>query len=157
MSEAFFQRIGNGTFVPASDGDVSALSHIKTGELIKCTLTKPRNIKFFRKWWALVDYAYAHWEPSALEDPKWSGVIPEKNKERFRKDLTILAGHYDAFYRIDGSVRIEAKSISFAKMSEEEFEEFYSSCINVVLKRILTNYKRHDLEQVIEQLLLGYA
>ncbi|MCG7904387.1 MAG: DUF1367 family protein [Candidatus Thiodiazotropha weberae] len=157
MTEVYFQKLGNGTFVPASENDAATVAHIKIGEWIKCVFTRPRNIKFFRKWWTLVDYAFEHWQSLELEEPKWKGVVPEKNKDRFRKDLTILAGHYESFYRVDGSVRVEAKSISFASMSEEEFEGFYSACIDVVLKHILKNYKRDDLEQVVEQLLMGYA
>jgi hypothetical protein len=157
MADVYFQKLGNGLFAPASENDVATVAHIKIGEWVKCAMTRPRNIKFFRKWWTLVEYAYEHWEPAQLDDPKWKGVIPEKNKNRFRKDLTILAGHYEAFYRVDGSVRVEAKSISFASMDEEAFEQFYSTCVDVVLKHILKNYTRDDLEQIVDQLLLRYA
>lgn len=34
-------------------------------------------------------------------------------------------------------MRLEAKSISFANMSEEEFEALYSETINVILAKIL--------------------
>ena len=68
-----------------------------------------------------------------------------------------MAGHYDSFYRIDGTVRIEAKSISFAQMKEGDFDKFYSATIDAILKYILTNYQREDLEQVVEQLLAGFG
>jgi len=77
--------------------------------------------------------------------------VPEKAFEQFRKDLIILSGHYNAYYRLDGSVRIEAKSISFGSMNEDTFEELYSSTIDVVLKRILHHYTREDLENVVRE------
>lgn len=156
-TEIYLRKSGNGTLQAVNDDDYWAVNALNAGQIVKAEYTVPRNIKFFRKWWALVDFAYDHWEPGELEDPKWKGVTPAKNKDRFRKDLTILAGHYNATYRVDGSVRIEAKSISFSRMNEKQFNKFYSACIDVVLKRVLTNYTRKDLDQAVEQLLLGFA
>jgi hypothetical protein len=56
-------------------------------------------------------------------------------------------------YRVDGSVRIEAKSISFAMMNEESFAELYDSTINVILSKILTNYTKQELEDVVGELM----
>jgi hypothetical protein len=42
-------------------------------------------------------------------------------------------------YNARGEVRVEAKSISFANMSEDEFEALYSDTINVILRKILTS------------------
>jgi hypothetical protein len=47
----------------------------------------------------------------------------------------------------------EAKSISFGLMDEVEFEQLYNATVDVVLRRILTNYSKQDLENVINQLL----
>ncbi|MEJ1365643.1 MAG: DUF1367 family protein [Candidatus Sedimenticola sp. (ex Thyasira tokunagai)] len=105
----------------------------------------------------LAKFAYEHWEPGEIEDPRLKGAIPEKSFDRFRKDLTILAGHYDAFYRIDNTVKVEAKSIAFWSMDEEEFEQLYSSTINAVLKHILKNYTRDDLDTVVDQLMMGFT
>lgn len=108
-----------------------------------------RNYLFFRKWWALVKYAYGHWEPPEI-DYKHSKVVPEKNFERFRKDLTILAGHYEASYRINGEVRIEAKSVSYKEFpTDDSFKEFYSATIDAVLKHILKNYTGQELERCV--------
>ena len=156
MPEALLSKTPDG-FIPLSDEDSEAMRRMKIGEVIRVRWTKPRNLRFFRKWWALVNFAFDHWETGELVDPKLKGIFPEKNMERFRKDLTILAGHYDSFYRIDCTVRIEAKSISFAQMKEGDFDKFYSATIDAILKYILTNYQREDLEQVVEQLLAGFG
>jgi hypothetical protein len=144
---------------PAHDEDFEALKGLKVGEVIKVNWTRPRprNVRYFRKWWALAKFAYEHWEPGELDDPRLKGVVPEKSFERFRKDLTILAGHYEAFYRVDNTVKVEAKSIAFWSMSEDEFDSFYNATVNAVLKHILKHYKREDLEQVVESLMLGFG
>jgi len=104
---------------------------------------------------ALFSYAFSIWEPpenKANNLIKLSGITPDKSFDRFRKDLTILAGYYDATYRLNGEVRFEAKSLSFAKMSEDEFEELYKKLIDVIVKHVLNNYSEDDLEEVLENI-----
>jgi len=89
-----------------------------------------------------------------LEDPRWKGIVPEKSFDRFRADIQILAGHYEAKYRIDGSVRIESKSVSFARMTDKSFEELYSAVIDVGLKHILVGYDDADqVDRVVMELI----
>lgn len=114
---------------------------------------KPRNVKFHRKYFALLNFAFENWTPGKLSGKRHKGVTPEKNFERFRADLTILCGHYKQTIRTDNSLNIEPKSISFASMNKEQFEELYSNTINVILKRILTNYNKEQLDSVIIELL----
>jgi len=158
MAEALLIKTLSG-LTPAHEEDFDTLKGVKIGEMIRAKWTKPRtrNVRFFRKWWLLAKYAYEHWEPGEFDDPRLKGVVPEKSFERFRKDLTILAGHYEAFYRIDGTVKVEAKSLAFWSMEEEEFDKLYKATVNAVLKHILQNYQREDLEQVVENLLMGFG
>lgn len=109
-----------------------------------------RNYELFKKWWALVQYAFKHWEPPEIDEKKYKNVIPLKSFKQFRKDLTILAGHYEAFVRLDGSVRIEAKSVSYKEFpTDESFEPFYSATVDAVLKHILKNYTGEELERCV--------
>jgi hypothetical protein len=142
------RKVGGG-LVGATEADIEYINKLKHNQVLSADFKKKRNSAFFRKWWALIDFAYEHWEPD-LPDHK---LNPEKTFDRFRKDLTILAGYYTAEYRINGDVRIEAKSISFAKMEEEEFEQLYSNTINAILKHILKNYTYADLDNVVNELL----
>jgi hypothetical protein len=138
--------------IPDDPDTADYLNKLKMGEVVVADFKKPRNYNFHKKYFALIKYSFDNWEPIALEDSKWEGVVPEKSFERFRKDLIILAGRYNAVYRIDGSLRIEAQSISFAKMDSGGFAELYDATINVILNKILTNYTRDDLDRVIEEL-----
>jgi predicted amidohydrolase len=51
------------------------------------------------------------------------------------------------------SKRGSAKSINFGSMGQEEFDGLYSSVIDVVPARILTNYTRDDIDSVVNQIL----
>lgn len=141
-----------GILVPADKESEQFVDKLILNDVITSDFVKPRNYRFHKKWFAIVKFAYEHWTPAKLESPKWEGVIPEKSFDRFRKDIIIMSGRYDAVYRVDGSVRIEAKSISFAKMDEEEFIKLWDKTINVILEKILTNYTKDDLDKTVKKL-----
>ena len=56
--------------------------------------------------------------------------------DRFRKDLTILAGFYHSTTRLNGDTRIEAESLSFATMEQDRFEQVYKALIQAAMKHI---------------------
>ncbi|MCK4499912.1 DUF1367 family protein [Candidatus Babeliales bacterium] len=152
--ELRFAKPGPGTILaPADEQTAEAIKRLKIGEIIHGDYKKQRNYRFHKKMFALLNFAFDHWQPGKLQDPKWKGIKPEPNFDRFRKDLIILAGFYEAHYRVNGEVRIEAKSIKFGKMDETEFSELYNKVINVVLQKILVNYSRDELDNVIDNLL----
>lgn len=142
-----------GTYVPVQDDD-NVGARCKVGAIIRCVVTLFRNYRFFKKWWAMVRFAYSHWDPVISGD--WE-VTPKKSFERFRKDVIILAGYYDQYFRVDGSVKMEAQSISWAKMSQEEFERLYSATVDVIMQHVLQGYDRVEAQRIADQLLLEYA
>lgn len=147
----------NTSLVPVSDEAKEWFAKVGNGEMVRGKFTRPRNLLFHRKWFALAKLAFDFWEPAELDDPKWQGVVPERNFDRFRKDLIILAGFYEAFYRIDGSVRIEAKSIAFGNMDEAEFEKLYSATIDAARKHILPNFSDKDVRDSVDEMILQFA
>ena len=147
--EAHFIKLPNDALMPAAEPDKELLSIIKQGEVVKLKLTRQRNYQFLKKFFALLNFAFDYWQPKGSFN-KW-GVLPEKNFDRFRKDVIVLAGYYEATYRLNGDTRIEAKSISFGSMSEDEFEKLYSACVDVILRHVCTQYDGEMLEQVVDQ------
>lgn len=147
-------RKGNGCLIPDSVEDSGHLSKFKFGDVLKAEVTRPRNYHFHKKLFALLNFAYDHWEQPEVET-KYG--VAGKSFDAFRRDLTILAGFYEQIVRVDGSVRVEAKSISFAEMDAEQFEELYEKMIGVILKHVLTRYSREDIDGVVEQLLMFAA
>jgi len=135
--------------VPADTNTTDWFNRLKAGEVVKADFKKVRNYAFLRKYFALLNVAYDNWTPGPV-DSKYGPV--EKNFDRFRADVTILAGYYDVTVRLDGSTRIEPKSISFAKMDEESFSELYSKTIDVLLKFVYNSGITGDeLNRIVEQ------
>ena len=124
---------------------------LKSGELAHGTFSKMRNPAFHRKYMALLNIGFENWNPCEI-DSKYG--IPEKNFDRFRKDVAILAGFYEVVIRLDGSTRIEAKSISFASMDDLEFEKLYSATIDVLLKKVYgEGMSREEIDNIVESYL----
>jgi len=139
--------------------EVEAVQGLRVGSTVRAKITNPnpRNAAFFRKWWTLVNFAFDHWEPGEILHPGIGGFVPQKDKENFRRKLTILAGYFRTVINLDGTTELVAESIAWHRMDEDRFEKLYSNTINVVLERVLTQYTREDLDDVVAALLAGYA
>ncbi len=140
--------------MPAQDSDRVLLKGIALGKPVKVKVTQVRNYEFHKKYFALLNLAFDYGEPPEGKADKLMKVIkisPEKNFDRFRADVTILAGYYTATYRLNGDVRLEPKSISFSAMSEDEFEELYTKTIDVIVKHVLKNYDGDMLREIMNQ------
>lgn len=140
--------------IPADVETGEYVNRLKLGESIRADFKKPRNIKFHRKYFALLNLAFDHWYPDL---PEIHGIKAEKSLDQFRKDVTILAGYYVVETRLNGTARVNAKSISFGKMDEHEFEELYSRTIDVILKQVMRGMNREEVEHIVDQILLGFA
>lgn len=143
-----------GALIPWDSDESAKLSSIKAGTEVRVNIVKMRNGPFFRKWWALAKYAFDIWADTR-EEQLYKGIPVRPNFERFRKDLIILTGHYDATYDVNGGVHLEAKSLSWSSMDEDEFERLYSETINVILSKILNNtrFTEADLRAHVDRVM----
>lgn len=153
MTDIILMKTPLGALVPADQQGIEYLAKLKLGMGIRAKVKKVNNPAFHRKMMALFNLAFDAWEPGEKE---YKGIKVEKEFERFRKDVTILAGFYDTSIDLNGNVRLTAKSLAFENMEQDERERVYSAVINVVLQRILKNYTRDDLDRVLDQL-MGFA
>lgn len=140
-------------FVPADEHSAEAMESMKWGQQYKAEVTQPRNLGHHRKFFSLIKVAFDAWEIPANE---YKGVQIQKNSDRFRKDLLIMAGYGYPVVNLKGEVRYEAQSMSFASMAQDEFETLYSRVVDVILQRVLTHYTRDDLDRVVSEV-LGFA
>ena len=121
-----------GVFIPASDIEHEKTIKFKTGEMYTMDVPLTRNPQFLKKAMVFFHFCYEHWNG----DRVYEFCSPNEQFDRFRKDLTILAGFYVQTPRMDGTLRTEAESLAFASMTEERFRECYHALINAALKHI---------------------
>lgn len=142
-----FQKGHGGILIPGDSAAQEFASQVKLGADVWGEFRRARNAKFHRKFFALLDLAFETWEPSDSAT-QYRGRPIEKNRERFRAEILILSGHYEAVYSVKGDVRLIAKSISFASIDQATFEQIYRSVLNVVWKQIMKNSRYSSPEEV---------
>ena len=144
-----------GALIPMDEAEGEKLKRIKGQAIVRCEISQMRNGRFFRKWWALAKFAYDIWSDT-MEPVQYRGQDVQPTFEKFRKDLTILAGYFHPVFNIDGTFKVEADSISWANMSEEEFSVLYSKTIDAILVRVLPKHGltrealAHQVDRVLE-------
>lgn len=116
-----------------------------------------RNGAFFKKWFVLIEMAYSYWS-EAVKPLEYRGQPVLPTFKRFRNDVTILCGYYEAVTNIKGEVRIEADSISWASMDEETFRKLYDQTIQVLLQKVFNGsvckeWTEAELRSVADQIL----
>jgi hypothetical protein len=122
--------------IPLYDSDLEEKKKLKLNEVYRADIVRPRNIGFHKKYFALLNMTFQNQE--LFDCP-----------ENMRKEIIKHAGYYKEYRTIKGEIEYRSKSISFAKMSQDDFEKLYSSSLTVILKYILTGSKREEIEQEI--------
>ena len=117
--KVFLVKQGNGSFLPSHSSDYDSMRRIKVGATVSCDIKQPRNIGFHKKFFALINLVFENQE---IYD----------NIDFLRKELTMKAGYYDTYLNHKGVQKYEAKSISFASMSQEDFEDLYQRFLDAV-------------------------
>ncbi len=122
---------------PAYDSDKEVFNKMPFNEPFEIEYTKRRNIKFHRKFFALIKLAYENQSDYRL-------------MEDLRRDLLITSGHYEEVVnRITGEVYKIAKSISFSNIGEIEFNEIYNDVKETICKWL--SIDNEELENEIEK------
>jgi len=127
----------NNKIIPCTDYDYDIFRKIKKNNVVKFEITQQRNLKFHRKFFLLIKILFENQENY-------------KDFEKFRKDLIIASGFYEEYTNFfTGEIRMEAKSIAFQNMKEEEFSDVYSAVIDTANK--LISFDKKELLEQIEQ------
>lgn len=154
MVKVMFAK-GNAMTLVAADQQAEAfLGKLKLGQGASFDVKMVRNIKFHRKFFSLLNLAFDMWEPRG--EKLHRGEPISKCFERFREDILILSGYYEAAYGVDGSVKLNAKSISFGNCDEVEFDRIYKAVLDVVWDKVFRERdfrSKEEVENIVGQLL----
>ena len=154
MTKLYLRKIPGGMLVPDNDETAEWLQKVKTGDVLGGEFSRPRNYKFHRKMMALFKVCFDYFTDQHEWNVQYRGMKVEPSFDLFRKQLTILAGHYNATYDIRGNVRLEAKSLSFANCSEEEAEKIYQDVITAALKQVFKfSISEEQLRKIVDDIL----
>ncbi len=125
------KKFEGGVLIPADDREAERLKRFKNGEEYDIEIKLSRNPQFHRKVFAFFNFCFEYWTPPESENRDEIAQF-----DRFRRDLTILAGYYKEVYNIRGELRVEAESLSYGNMEQEEYERFYVALTNAAMRTI---------------------
>ncbi len=129
--KGWFFKLPTGDLRPLEDDTIRRLV---IGEAYEFEFKIPRNIKFHRKFFAFLTAVYGIEQIQS----SFSSI------EHLRKALTIDIGHYEIIIGMNGEEYKIPKSISFAKMDEASFDQFYAKVMQIILDR-LPDYVEGDI------------
>lgn len=136
MTEYVFRKHLRG-LVPMNEQAEDALRKIKQDQDVFVKFRRPRNIFHHRKLFALLNMVCNN-----LDMP----ITPEQ----LLVVIKIRTGHVDVIKTTKGLIEIP-KSISFAAMSQDQFEPFYDRAIEFIIADVLPGVNRQELEaEVLE-------
>lgn len=154
MTEILLKKTPQGALIPAMEDEAEKLRRFKIGETVRCQVAQIRNYEYHKKWFSLIKFAFDTWTETAPER-EYHGQQVQPNFDRFRRDITILAGFFTPVFAVNGEVRLEAHSISFANMDQETFENLFSKTIDVILQKILPagRYTEAELRNAVDEVM----
>lgn len=136
------KRLG-GALDPIDDCGRDVLAKFGAGTVLKAEITKPRNIKFHRKYFAMLNLIFQNQDHyKSLDD------LLDVCKLRIGHVRTIETRH--------GIERVPA-SISFAKMDDIAFEDIYERTFQWAVTEVIPGLQRQDLDSEVEDELREFA
>jgi len=136
--KSWFVKLPNGDLRALDDG---SLKRLAVGEALEFEYKLSRNYKFLQKFFVFLKAVY---DIEAIQQEFSS-------PEHLRAALTIQAGYFEIVIGFDNKPFVIPKSISFAKMDEAEFDQFYAKIMKVVLDRLPDYVEKniHEMENHI--------
>lgn len=150
--EVMLVKTPDGTLRGSLEADREAIKALPAARDIRAKITQHRNYLFHKKFMALVRLGFDAFEPADIRY-KDKTITPEKNFDEFRRYIIVKAGYFDIIGYPDGSVKVRAKSISFASMEPEDFEKLFNKTIDVLLAEVLHTYTKDDIDRVLANIL----
>ena len=125
---------------PVDSAAAESIATLPVGGMVMVEVTRARNIRHHRKWWALM---------SLIADN-----LPGVSAETVCDMIKIGVGHVHAVKTKRGMVSIP-KSISFAAMDQAEFDRFYDHAVHYIASDVLPGVSSADLEREVLSMIGG--
>ncbi len=116
------------------------LEAMRDGEYVTAKLTRTRNPGHHRKFFALLKIVFDAQERFAT-------------MEQLLNFVKIATGHCDIMEIIKGKPIYVPRSISFAKMDQTAFSQFWDKVVHLIVTKILPGVDSKDLEAQVMEIL----
>lgn len=140
---------GLGALRPADQEATEALKKFPAGEYLTAEVRRPRNGKFHRLFFALLQVVHQNM-PEKLE-------AQYPTIDRLLWEVKLQTGYFDQVVSLGGTSYFIPHSISFAKMDEDTFGQFFQKAIDICRKYFLPGVSEHVLRDHINAELSRYG
>ena len=134
MPDLFFKKALGG-LVPTTEDGKEWLAKLPMGEILRGKFSRPRNGKHHAKYWAMLGLVASNTE--RLTSDEIHRVI------KYRCGIGRIIQTKTGPFWLEGS-------ISFAKMNQDQFEEFYQRAVGFVCDEIIPGLDNADLERELQ-------
>ena len=137
-------RVTPAGLVPMYDSDYDEKKRLKEGETVMCTVRKPRNYSFHKKFFALVRLTFNNLPERLVR------MLNIRSEEDMLDAYKLELGLYTLVWHGRRPV-VKLGSISFAAMDETKFQKFYDRCVDITITTFLRGISRQDLIEEVER------
>lgn len=127
----------------ADEATTQALQKIGAGEIVRAKISRPRNIKMHRLFFALLQVVWQNLPESMAEK------IP--TIDRLLWEIKLQTGRFDLHETLGGKMVPVPASISFAAMEQAEFDEFFADAMRVIRKFIMPGITDAELRRAVDE------
>jgi len=127
-------------FIPCEEADIAEARKLKNLEYVVASRDSKdiRNLLHLRKYWTLVNLVLENLPESMSENIK--------TKDQLHQEFKVQTGHIEKRMSIGGHEYFAPKSISFEKMSQSDFDEYYEAVLAFVYRHILPNVDKEEFQ-----------
>ena len=125
------------------DSDLDEKHRLRIGDNVLCTIKRPRNYDFHKKYFALLRLTVANL-PNLIQQ-QMQIFTEEDLLDCLKIDLGLFTTRWHGGRQI-----VKTGSISFAKMDNTEFEKFFSRSVDAILRIYLRGTDRQALIEEVE-------
>lgn len=136
-------RVTDIGLIPMYDSDLDEKHRLHIGDNVLCTIKRPRNYEFHKKYFALLRLTVANL-PHLIQQ-QMQIFTEEDLLDCLKIDLGLFTTRWHGGRQI-----VKTGSISFAKMDNTEFEKFFSRSVDAILRIYLRGTDRQALIEEVE-------
>lgn len=136
-------RVTDIGLIPMYDSDLDEKHRLRIGDNVLCTIKRPRNYEFHKKYFALLRLTVANL-PHLIQQ-QMQIFTEEDLLDCLKIDLGLFTTRWHGGRQI-----VKTGSISFAKMDNTEFERFYARSVDAILRIYLRGTDRQALIEEVE-------
>jgi len=118
-----FVPAGTYAYLPANDVMQRKFERQEIGDMEEATFNTIRCPVRHRRFFAMIGQAYKLYDTIRTVDD-------------FRADLTMEAGFYEARINFSGEAYLKPKSLEYAKMDQDEFDQLHSRVLDVIIQHL---------------------